>query len=206
MFDIDRILQSGGIVAVGLIVFAESGLLIGFFLPGDTLLFAAGVFAGQGKLSLGWLLPTIIIAAIAGYQVGYIIGEKAGPKFFKRKEGLLFNKEYVERSEKFFEKHGGKAIILARFIAIVRTLVSVVAGISRMDKRKYFAYNVIGAVLWGTSVTMMGFWLGNAIPNIDNYILPAVAVAIAITVAGPLFHALRHPKTRAQIKDQLRRK
>jgi membrane-associated protein len=203
MFNVDTIVQSGGLLAIGFIIFAESGLLIGFFLPGDTLLFAAGVLAGQHKLSLAALLPTVIISAIIGYQVGYKIGEKAGPRVFTRSEGLFFNKEYIEKSETFFEHHGGKAIVLARFVAIVRTFVSVVAGASKMDARRYFLYNVIGAVLWGTSVTLLGFWLGNTIPNVDRYILPVVGAAIVLTAVGPMFHILRQPKIRSRIRKKI---
>jgi membrane-associated protein len=134
MINVDSILQGGGLLAVALIIFAECGLLLGFFLPGDTLLIAAGVFAAQGKLPIALLLPIVAIAAIAGYQVGYLIGERAGPRVFKRKDGLLFREEYVDRAQDFFTRHGGKAILLARFIAVVRTFVPLVAGIGIIQR------------------------------------------------------------------------
>src|SRR4051812_49380512 len=114
MFDVSHLLQTGGLLAVAIIIFAESGILLGFFLPGDTLLLTAGLFAGQGKLPIGWLLVIVIAAAIIGYQVGYMFGEKAGPKLFKRKDGILFREDYIDKTRKFFNKFGGVTIVLAR--------------------------------------------------------------------------------------------
>src|SRR3990167_7564689 len=129
MLNVDHLIESGGLLLIGLIVFAESGMLLGFFLPGDTLLFTAGVFAAQGKLPLFWLLVTVVVAAIIGDFVGYTIGRKNGHRIFRKTDGILFRQEYVERSRKFYEKHGGKTILLARFIPIVRTFAAVVAGV-----------------------------------------------------------------------------
>ncbi|HET9721480.1 MAG TPA: DedA family protein, partial [Candidatus Saccharimonadales bacterium] len=145
MFNVNDILQAGGLLAVAVIIFAESGLLLGFFLPGDTLLLASGLFAAQGKLPLGWLLVTVVVAAAVGYQVGYKIGEKAGPHVFKRKDGILFREDYVQRTQEFLEKYGPVTVILARFIAHVRTFVSVIAGAGKMNMRVYLVFNVIGA-------------------------------------------------------------
>lgn len=206
MLSVNHIIATGGLLAVGLIVFAESGLLIGFFLPGDTLLFSAGIFASQGKLPLIPLLVTVVLSAIIGYQVGYIIGERAGPILFKRKGSWLFDREYVDRAQAFFDKHGGKAIIMARFVAIVRTLVSVLAGIGKMDRRRYFIYNVIGATLWGISVTLLGFWLGKSVPNIDHYILPVVLLAVVLTAGGPIIHLLRQKRVRDHLLKSLKLK
>lgn len=180
MLNVNDIIQAGGLLAVGFIIFAESGLLIGFFLPGDTLLLAAGLFASQGKLPLGWLLLTVILAAIIGYQFGYKIGEKAGPKVFKRKGGILFREDYVARTNAFLAKYGGATVVLARFIAHVRTFVSVIAGAGRMDQREFFIYNVLGGTLWGAGVTLLGFLLGNTVPNIDRYFFPAIIAALVI--------------------------
>lgn len=203
MFNIEHILETGGLLLIGLIIFAESGLLVGFILPGDSLLFTAGFFAGQGKLPLWWLLATIIGSTIIGYQVGYVIGEKAGPKVFTKKEGIFFKKEYVNRTEKFFKKHGNKTILLARFVPIVRTFVSVMAGVGKMDKRAYFIYNVLGAFLWAGSVTLAGYFLGTKIPHLDKYIELTIVVAVLLTLAFTLGHTLKDPKSRSLLKQKI---
>jgi membrane-associated protein len=204
MINVDSILQGGGLLAVALIIFAECGLLLGFFLPGDTLLIAAGVFAAQGKLPIALLLPIVAIAAIAGYQVGYLIGERAGPRVFKRKDGLLFREEYVDRAQDFFTRHGGKAILLARFIAVVRTFVPLVAGIGKMPQKKFVSYNVVGAILWTFSVTLAAFWVGSKIPNIDRYVVWLLVAAMVITSGSVFAQLLRSKKSRQQFKQSLR--
>ncbi len=142
--DPESIIQSGGVLLVAAIVFAESGLLVGFFLPGDTLLFSAGFFAAQGKLPLGWLLIAIVLAAIIGDNVGYSIGKRTGHKIFKKKDGILFRQEYITRANAFYELHGGKTITLARFVPIVRTFAPVIAGVAHMDRRRFMFFNIIG--------------------------------------------------------------
>jgi len=206
MFDIEAIIQTGGILLIAAIVFAESGLLIGFFLPGDTLLFTAGFFAAQGKLSLGWLLAAVVIAAIAGDNVGYTLGKRMGKRLFTRKDGILFRHDYIMRAEKFYEEHGGKTIILARFVPVIRTFAPVVAGAAKMDRKKFFAYNVIGGLSWGIGVTMLGYWLGSKIPNIDHYLLPMVLVATVFTFGPAAWHVLKDPKSREMIKTSLANK
>src|SRR3972149_11230065 len=136
LFDSDSIIQSGGLIAIALMVFAESGLLFGFIFPGDSLLLAAGFFAGQGKLPIVWLIVAVVVAAIIGDNVGYRIGRRFGPKLFKRDNGLFFRREYVEQTQSFYQRHGGKTIILARFVPIVRTFAPVVAGVGKMDWRR----------------------------------------------------------------------
>jgi len=144
------------------IIFAETGLLVGFFLPGDSMLFTAGLLVSTGAIQFNlWLMSAlVIVAAIIGNQVGYLIGSKAGPSIFNRPDSRLFKRENVESAHAFFEKHGGKALILARFVPIIRTFVPVIVGVAQMSKRKFFIYNVIGAVLWGGGVTLLGAWLG----------------------------------------------
>lgn len=198
------IVQSGGLLLIGGIVFAESGLLIGFFLPGDTLLITAGVFAAQGKLPLGWLLLIIVVAAIIGDNVGYSIGRSTGSKIFKKKDGLLFRQEYLIQAEDFYEKHGGKTVTIARFVPIVRTFAPIVAGAAKMARKKFMIYNVAGALLWGVSVTLLGYFLGSKIPNIDSYLLPAVLLAVAFTFLPPLIHVLKEKKTRAAIESKIK--
>jgi membrane-associated protein len=204
MFDVQGIVASGGILAVALIIFAETGLLLGFFLPGDTLLVAAGLLAGQHKLPVLVLLPVIAIAAIAGYEVGYIIGKRAGPRFFKRKDGLLFREEYVLRAEKLAEKHGGKSILIARFIAIVRTVVPLVAGMGKMPRKKFVIYNIIGGVAWVSTIILAAYWIGSRVPNIDRVILPLVLLAMIGTVGIMMWQFGSNAQKRRELKVALR--
>ncbi len=204
LFSVNSLLQTGGLLAVALVLFAETGLLIGFFLPGDTLLIAAGIFASQGHIPLYLLIPVAAIAAFAGYQVGYMIGERAGPHVFKHKDGVLFRVEYVTKAEDFFNRHGGKTVILARFVAVVRTVVPLVAGIGNMPKKLFFTYNIIGSVLWTTSIILASYWLGHRIPNIDKYLIILVVLAMVVTTGGTLLEMLRTKSRRQQFKKALR--
>jgi membrane-associated protein len=204
MLNADEIVRTGGLLAVALMIFAESGLLVGIILPGDSLLLAAGVFAGKGKLPIGWLLPLVILAAIIGYEVGYSIGRRIGPRLFKRNDGFLFREEYITRTEKFFDKYGAITLVAARFIANVRTLVSAIAGASHYNRQQYFIYNVIGAVLWGGGVTLTGYWLGTNVPNIDKLIIPAVLIALAALYALTIWHLARTPEKRHNLKKGLK--
>ncbi len=204
MLNVNNVLQTGGLLAVAFMIFAESGLLIGIILPGDSLLLAAGVFAGKGKLPIGWLLVLVILSAIIGYEVGYSIGRRIGPRLFKRTDGFLFREEYIDRTKHFFEKHGLITIVLARFIANIRTLVSAIAGASHMDRKRYFIYNVSGAVLWGGGVTLLGYWLGTRVPNIDHYIIPGVIAALLLLYAITLWQLTKSPERRANLKKGLR--
>ena len=169
------------------IIFAETGLLIGFFLPGDSMLFTAGLLVATGTIQVNiWVLTAlIIVAAIVGNQVGYLIGSKAGPALFNRPNSKLFKRENVESAHAFFEKHGGKALILARFVPIIRTFVPVIVGVAQMSKRKFFTYNVIGAVLWGGGVTLLGYLLGDKVPWVkDN--LDIIFIAIVLVSVIPI--------------------
>jgi membrane-associated protein len=204
VFDVNQIIEVGGLLIIALIIFAESGILIGLILPGDSLLLAAGVFAGRGKLSIEWLLALVILAAIIGYQVGYWFGQRIGPGIFRRIDGFLFREEYLGRSEEFFKKYGPITIVLARFIAHVRTLVSLIAGASNMNRRQFFIYNVIGAVLWGASLTLLGYWLGSRVPNVDKYIIPAVIITLAILYGITLWKLAQTPEKRRALKKGLK--
>ncbi len=188
-----HILALFGYIGLAAIVFAESGLLMGFFLPGDTLLITAGIFASQGHLNIATTIAIIIAAAIIGDSVGYLFGIKIGPNLFLRKDSRWFSQKNIEEAHIFFEKYGGQSIVLARFVPIARTFVPVIAGTSKMKYRKFFTYNVLGGVLWGTVVTMLGYTLGHIVPNIDNYILP---VAVAMFVLS-LIPAVMHLRKRA---------
>lgn len=204
----ESIIQGGGLLLLIIVIFAETGLLVGFFLPGDTLLLAAGIFASQGHLPLEWTLILLSAAAIAGYQAGYFIGEKAGPKVFKRHDGLLFRQEYITRTEAFFTKHGGKTVLLARFVPVVRTVAPLVAGIGNMSKRKFFMYNVAGAVLWIWSITLAAYWLGRRVPDLDKIILPLLLLAVILTTGSVLLQLMgnkvRRQHLKAALKDELK--
>ncbi len=158
--DVETLVRVGGLSAMTAIVFAETGLMVGFFLPGDSLLVTAGVFAARGHLSIWWLNVLLIAAAIVGDTVGYWIGRKAGPALFNRPRSRFFNPAHLRRAHDFYEKHGGKTIILARFMPIIRTFAPVVAGMGRMEYRRFVSFNVIGGFGWVVSMTMIGYYLG----------------------------------------------
>jgi membrane-associated protein len=170
------------------IVFAETGLLVGFFLPGDSMLFTAGLLVATGtiKFNIWAFAALIIVAAIVGNQTGYLIGSKAGPAIFNKPNSKLFKRENVEKAHAFFEKHGGKALILARFVPIIRTFVPVIVGVAQMNKQKFFLYNVIGALLWGGGVTLLGYVLGNRVPWVREN-LDIIFIAIVLLSVIPIF-------------------
>lgn len=192
--------ESGGLVVLGAIVFAESGLLAGFFLPGDSLLFFAGFLSseagGEHLPALPWVALTCVVAAIVGDQVGYMIGTKLGPALFKRDESRFFHPQNVAKAEAFFAKHGSKTIILARFVPIVRTFVPTVAGASKMHYRTFVTYNVIGGILWGAGVTSLGYFLGEIEAVKNNIELAALAV-VAVSVLPIAIEYTKHRKAKA---------
>lgn len=181
-----ELIRTFGYIGMFGIIFAETGLLVGFFLPGDTLLFTAGFLASQGKLNIWILFPICLLAAIVGNSVGYAIGLKAGSALFRRKNSAFFDPEHLRRASEFFDRHGGKAVVLARFVPVARTFVPVVAGAGRMRYSRFTLYNVIGAIPWTIGVTILGFFLGHMIPNIDRYLLPVVFCAILVSAAPTL--------------------
>ncbi len=185
-------LIGAGLAVLLLVVFVESGLLVGFFLPGDSLLFTAGLLIATGAVDLPlWLvLLTVPLAAIAGDQVGYLIGRKAGPKVFNRPDSRLFQQEYVDKAYAYFERHGARTIVLARFVPIVRTFAPVIAGVSRMHYRTFVTYNVIGGVLWGVGVTLLGYFLGG-IDVIANNVEAIILGIVAVSVVPILIEVLR---------------
>lgn len=175
------LVKIAGLAGVIAVVFAESGLFFGFFFPGDSLLFTAGLLASQGLLPIGWLLIGTMLAAILGDSVGYWFGKKTGPAIFSREDSLFFHKKHVERAKKFYEQHGKKTIILARFVPIVRTFAPILAGVGKMDYRTFISYNIIGGAVWSLGLTALGYFLGGLIPSIDHYLLPIVLGIIAIS-------------------------
>lgn len=172
------------IVGVMLVIFAETGLLVGFFLPGDSLLFTLGMFVGTGAVGVHiWVAaPLVWLAAIVGNQTGYLIGHKAGPAIFNRPDSRLFKQEYVDRTSDFFERHGGKAVTLAQFVPIVRTFTPVIAGVGKMNYRHFITFNVLGATFWAFGITWLGYLLGSfewIRKNIDAMILVIVFISVA---------------------------
>jgi membrane-associated protein len=175
-----------GEVVLWLIIFAETGLLIGFFLPGDSLLFTAGILAGQGKLDIVLVAVGSFIAAVVGDQVGYTIGQRYGPRLFRKEDSRIFKQEYIDRTREFFEKHGPKTIVIARFVPIVRTFAPTLAGVGEMPRSTFFKYNVVGAFIWAIGLTMLGFALGDAIgDSIDTYLLPLIALIVLLSLIPP---------------------
>ncbi|MDB5244392.1 MAG: protein DedA [Parcubacteria group bacterium] len=176
-----EMIKAGSYIGLAFLVFAESGLLIGIFLPGDSLLFAAGLLAGAGYLIIGPLIIVVVVAAIVGDSVGYWFGSEVGERLFTRKDSRFFKQEYLKRTERFYEKYGGRAVVLARFVPIVRTIAPILAGASRMKYRQFIGFNILGGVLWGAGMTLMGFTLGSIVPNSEKYILPISLVIVAIS-------------------------
>ena len=182
--DVQHLVQAGGYVGVTAIIFAETGLLVGFFLPGDSLLVTAGLLSTQPKFGLNiWLLGLLLtVAAILGNSLGYAIGRYSGPRLFKRDDSLLFKKKHLFRAQAFYQKHGGKTLVIARFMPIVRTFVPVVAGMAQMNYRIYTAYNVLGAVLWIWSMVFIGYFLGRYIPGVEHHITKVILAVIFLSL------------------------
>lgn len=197
-------IAQAGLWLIALIIFAESGLLVGFFLPGDTLLIAAGVLASTGALSLGWTITVIAVAAIVGDNVGYEIGKYSGKRLFTKRDGVLFRHEYVEQAQAFYDKHGGKTIILARFVPIVRTFAPMIAGIGKMPHGRFFAFNVIGAVLWAVTLPLLGYWVGSQIPQIGDYLEYAITFVVLASLLPALWHIVSSKKSRALVARNVR--
>lgn len=183
MFDLIELIKAVGYLGLFGIVFAETGLLVGFFLPGDSLLFTAGILAAEGYLDITILLIVMSGAAIIGDSTGYAIGKKFGPKVFSKENSILFNRSHLEKAKKFFDKHGPKTIIIARFVPIIRTFAPTLAGVGNMGYYKFLSYNIFGGLLWIFSITLLGYWLGLKVDNIEKYILPGIAVIILLSIS-----------------------
>lgn len=192
-FGIDLIaaIKAAGYIGLFAVTFAESGLFIGFFLPGDSLLFTAGFLASQGFLNIGILMIVTLFGAVLGDSVGYAFGKRVGPKIFVKENSLFFHKDHLERARIFYEIHGPKTIVLARFMPIVRTFAPIVAGVGSMNYRTFISYNVIGGALWAIGMPYLGYFLGNTIPNIDRYLLPIIIGIIFLSILPGIIHILR---------------
>ena len=185
--DLPILIKTIGYLGVFFIIFAESGLFFGFFLPGDTLLFTAGLLASQGYFNIALLVLLIVLAAILGDQIGYFFGKKVGPKIFTRDESFYFKKRYITDAENFYKKHGKKTIILARFIPVIRTFVPILAGVGKMHYRTFVIYNIMGGLLWGAGITLSGYFLGQKIPGIDRYLIPILLLIIFVPMLPTFF-------------------
>jgi len=204
-FDLISLVKTAGYLGVFGIVFLESGLLIGFFFPGDSLLFTAGFLASQGFFDITTLIVGCFIAAVSGDTIGFYIGKNLGPKIFTKDNSFFFNKKHLDRAQKFYDKHGGKTIILARFVPVIRAFAPVVAGAGKMNYKRFVAFNLIGGVLWAIGVTAAGYYLGSLIPDVDKYLLPIVGLIIIASILPGLHHVLVNAEMRASIRNKLRR-
>lgn len=199
MLDFTEIVRTGGLLILFLIIFAESGMMVGFFFPGDTLLFSAGILAAAGQLPIVLTIAVIASAAIIGDNTGYHIGRKLGPRLFKKEDGLIFRKELIMKAEKFYERYGTKTMLVAHFIPIVRSFAPVTAGAGKMDYKQFVVYDAIGDIAWAASITLLGYYVGSRIPGVEHYIEPVLIGIILVTLLPTIYHALKDPKIRAKL-------
>jgi membrane-associated protein len=192
IYDVKGLIMWGGYVGLFIIIFAETGLLAGFFLPGDSLLVTAGLFAATGDLNIYYLNLLLIPAAVLGDATGYWIGKKAGPRLFKKEQSLLFRKDYLIKTHEFYEKYGGVTIIIARFMPIIRTFAPTVAGIAQMTYSKFFHYNVWGGIGWVMSMTLLGYFLGKSIPDIDKHIEKVIVIIVFLSILPMIIKFIKH--------------
>lgn len=198
MPDLKELIQIIGYVGVFAMVFAESGMFVGFFFPGDSLLFTAGFLASTGVFNIHALVIGCFIAAVSGDNIGYLIGHRFGRRLFHKKDSLIFHKDHLMRAEKFYEKHGGKTIILARFMPIIRTFAPVAAGIGKMNYLTFLFYDIFGGLLWAVAIPYLGYYLGATIPDVDKYLLPIIALIVLVSISPALFHTLNTKQKRQQ--------
>src|SRR5579863_467133 len=191
IYNVRGLIEWGGTLMVCVIIFIETGMFAGFFLPGDSLLVTAGVFAGAGQLKLGWLLSLVTLCAIAGDQVGYFIGWKAGASLYSRPDSRFFKKKHLEQAHEFYEHFGGKTVIMARFVPIIRTFCPPVAGAAGMKYSRYLAFDIVGGFSWVWGMTLLGYTLGRTVPNIDKRIHYIIAAVIVVSFMPAAYHAWR---------------
>lgn len=182
------------LIIIGLVIFAEAGLLVGVLLPGDTLLIPAGLLAAQGKLSLAGVLFVAWIGSVLGSEMGYYVGRKAGKRIFRKRNSLLFRQEYLAKAHQFYGKHGGKAILIARFLPFVRTCAPLVAGATKMNHHTFMIFNIVGGGIWVAITVLTSYWLGSIIPNVGDFILPIIALILIFALAPAIYRLLRSQK------------
>lgn len=209
--DLVELIKWAGVFGVALIIFAESGLLVGALLPGDSLLFTAGFLTQTGFLpiDINVLVAILFVAAVLGDSVGYTFGRRVGRRLFKRPDSRFFKQAYVEKAEAFYKEHGGKTIIMARFIPFVRTFAPVIAGTAKMEYRTFLSYNIVGALLWAVGITYLGYFLGSWFESmgmdIDQVILPAAAIIILVSLLPPIIHILKDEQQRTAVSNGIRK-
>ena len=196
MLNPSSLVKDFGYIGIFTAVFLESGIIFGFFLPGDSLLFTAGLLASQHYLNVIGVIVLAVIGAILGNNAGYYTGKKLGPTLFTRKKSFIFTPKRVEEAHKFFEKEGPQSLILARFIPAVRTFVPIVAGIGEMPYRRFFLFNALGGLFWGISLPLLGYFIGKSVPSIDKYLLPVIAVIIILSALPVIIPYLKKRKSR----------
>jgi membrane-associated protein len=196
-FDLVQIIKSLGYFGVWGIIFAESGLLIGFFLPGDSLLFTAGFVASQKLLNIWVLVIGAFLCAVLGDNVGYATGHRFGRRLFQKEDSWLFHKKHLVKTTNFYQKHGKKTLVLARFVPIVRTFAPIVAGIGAMHYRTFMSYNLIGGLLWTFGITLLGFFLGKSLPGeqVDKFLLPIIGLIIVVSLVPSILHVVKENKS-----------
>jgi len=199
------IIEGAGYIGLALVIFAETGILLGFFLPGDSLLFTAGFLASTGIIDLTTLIIICLVAAILGDSFGYHIGKKYGPKVFKKTDSFFLDRKYIEKTESYYKKYGGETIIIARFIPIIRTIAPVMAGVGKVPYNKFIVYNVAGAIIWTVSLPIIGYYFGKIIPNADKYVLPVVACIIAVSLIPPFYSLLKEKERRDKIIKRIKK-
>lgn len=192
--DLVEAIKTAGYAGLFAIVFAETGLFLGFFLPGDSLLFVAGFLASQGFFSVILLMVLIFIAAVLGNIVGYEFGRRIGPRIFNKEDSFLFKKEHIVRTQRFYDKYGGKTIMIARFMPVVRTFAPILAGVANMPYRQFLAYNIAGAFVWVVGLTLLGYFLGSFVTDVDKYLLPIVLVIIVLSFLPGFIHFYQERK------------
>jgi len=197
--DLQELIQAVGYIGLFIILFAETGLFIGFFLPGDSLLFVAGLLAYEGLFNPMLLILVIALGAILGNIFGYAFGFRVGKKLFDRPDSKIFKKEHLKTAESYYELHGGKTILLARFIPIVRTFAPIVAGVGKMNYRSFLIYNITGAIGWTVLLVMGGYFLGSLVPNVDRYLLPIIILIIIFSFIPGVLHYLSERKKKAAL-------
>lgn len=197
--DLLEILPTLGYIGIFAIIFAESGLLFGFFLPGDSLLFTAGFLASQGIFNIAILCFICFLGAVLGDSVGYAFGHKVGKKLFRKKDSFFFHPDHILKAERFYEKHGKKTIILARFLPAIRTFAPIVAGIGSMNYRTFLTYNIVGGILWAICLPLAGFYLGKVIPDVDKYLFPIIGFIIVLSILPQAITILKNKAARQHI-------
>jgi membrane-associated protein len=190
--DVRGLVQAGGYIALAIIVFTETGLMIGFFLPGDSLLVTAGLFAAKGDLNIVWLNALLMFCAVTGDATGYYIGKKLGPALFRKEDSLLFKKKHLLATHEFYERHGGKTIIIARFVPVVRTFAPVVAGMANMPYRRFAMFNIIGGIGWVFSMTMIGYLLVTIFPATERHIEKVIIIVVFVSLLPGVIEYLRN--------------